>query len=80
MAARTPWASNTSQTTGSAPTASSCAARSTERVIAVTSCRAFTSCGTSGLPITPVAPAKNTHMALPLRSSWVAQYSLDGAQ
>src|SRR5215217_575950 len=63
MAARTPWASNTSQTTGSAPTASSCAARSTERVMAVTSCPAFNSCGTSRVPITPVAPATNTRIA-----------------
>ena len=62
MAARTPSASNTSHTTGSAPTASSCAARSTERVIAVTSCPASNSCGTSGLPITPVAPARKTRM------------------
>jgi hypothetical protein len=63
MAARTPSASNTSQTTGSAPTASSCAARSTERVIAVTSYPAFNSCGTRGVPITPVAPARNTRIA-----------------
>ena len=63
MAARTPSASNTSQTTGSAPTASSCAARRTERVIAVTSCPASSSCGTSGVPITPVAPARNTRIA-----------------
>ena len=63
MAARTPSASNTSQTTGSAPAASSCVARSTERVIAVTSCPAFNSCGTSWLPITPVAPARKTRMS-----------------
>src|SRR5687768_18367967 len=63
IAARTASASNTSQTTGSAPNASSCAARSTERVIAVTSCPAFNSCGTSGLPMTPVAPARNTRIA-----------------
>ena len=61
-AARTSSASNTSHTTGSAPTASSWAARNTDRVIAVTSCPASNSCGTSGLPITPVAPATKTRM------------------
>ena len=46
-------ASKTSQTTAFAPAARISSARSSRRVIPVTSCPAATSCRTSGLPIAP---------------------------
>ena len=60
IAARTPSASNTSQTTGVAPASRSASARASLRVIAVTCGRRDEQCGSSRRPITPVAPARNT--------------------
>jgi hypothetical protein len=56
-------ASKTSQTTPSAPAFRTASARSSNRVIAVTSCPAARRRSTSGRPIAPVPPATKTLIA-----------------
>ena len=57
-------ASNTSHTTGSAPTASSWVTLSRERVMPATTWPSSTSSGNSRTPITPVAPARKIRIAM----------------
>ena len=56
-------ASKTSHRTGSAPSSLSILSFSFDLVIAVTLCPASTNCGTSDLPMAPVAPARKTFVA-----------------
>ena len=65
IAVRSASRSNTSATAARAPAARTASARSSERVMPVTSCPAATSFATSGLPIAPLAPATNTLMGAP---------------
>src|SRR3989440_9753088 len=56
--------SSRSSAAGSAPSAWRRSARSSDRVVPITSCPRSTSFGTSRVPIAPVAPATNTRMVL----------------
>src|SRR4051794_15615611 len=73
-ALRTAAASSASSTTGWTLDARSLSALSGERVVPITSCPRATSCGTSRLPIAPVAPARKTLIVI-LLSGWVGRPS-----
>src|SRR6266511_3522309 len=64
-ASRTACGSRTSSTIGSAPSRRSRSAFSAEREVPTTSCPRSTSCGTSRVPIAPVAPATKTLIVSP---------------